>query len=119
MTIGRVVIPFAALLVLAASTLILRTRPFGRWVRWLGLAVGALSVAFVVLLMGPWASPLILIWVLAISVELARTRGARTIGVASPQVEARDQHLYIPEARWGRRLKRSGHSSRLNWDCAS
>jgi hypothetical protein len=88
-SMGLVVIPFATLVVVAASALVLKTRPFGRWVGWLGLVVGALSLVLIALLMGPWASPLILIWVLAASFELVRTRGARAVGVESPHGEVR------------------------------
>jgi hypothetical protein len=90
-SMGLVVIPFATLLVLAASVLILRTRPFGRWVGWLGLVVGALSLVLIVLLMGPWTSPLIQVWVLAASVELVRTRGAQTVAAATALSEAPGQ----------------------------
>jgi hypothetical protein len=95
-SLGLVVIPFATLLVVAASALILRTRPFGRWVGWLGLVVAALSLVMVVLLMGPFASPLILIWVLATSVELVRTRGAQAASAEAPYGEARGHQAHIP-----------------------
>jgi hypothetical protein len=98
-SMGLVVIPLATLLVVAASALILRTRPFGRWVGWLGLVVAALSLALIGLLMGPWASPLILIWVLAASAELVRTRGAGVVSVESPPEEAPGHHARVPVTR--------------------
>jgi hypothetical protein len=99
MSMGLVVIPFATLLMVAASALILRTRPFGRWVGWLGLVASALNLVLVVLLMGPWASPLIQVWVIAASVELVRKRGARAISVESPPEGARGHQTHVPVTR--------------------
>jgi hypothetical protein len=98
-SLDLVVIPFAALLVVAASALILRTHPFGRWVGWLGLVVAALSLVLIALSMGPWASPLVQIWVLAASVELWRTRGAQAATAAVSQAEAFGGPPHVPATR--------------------
>ena len=97
--LGLIAIPFATLLVAAASALILRTRPFARWVGWLGLTVVAGSLVAVALLRGPLASPLLMVWVLAISFELWRTRGDRAVTVEASRVEAPGQQPRIPVAQ--------------------
>ena len=75
---GLVAIPFATIAVAAASIMILQSGAMSRWLGWLGLAVTALSVVTVVLLTGPLATPLILIWVLGACAHLFRTPAART-----------------------------------------
>jgi len=74
---GLAAIPFAALLVAAASLLALRTGALARWVGWVGLGVAALSLVSVALLVGPLATPLIALWVLAVSAQLFRARETR------------------------------------------
>jgi hypothetical protein len=46
----------------------------GAWLGWAGLATAAVIVIFVVLLIGPWASPFLQLWTVAASFELWRTR---------------------------------------------
>ena len=46
--------------------------------------------------MGPWASPLILIWVLAASVELIRTRGVLATSPESLPEEAQARDVHVP-----------------------
>lgn len=72
---GLVAIPFATIAVAAASIMILQSGAMSRWLGWFGLAVSALSLVAVVLLAGPLATPLILIWVVGASVLLFRTHG--------------------------------------------
>lgn len=96
---AQLAVPFATLLVLAAPLRILRSRPFGRRLRCLGLVAGGLSLVMAALLMGPWATPLILIRVLAAYIELVRTRGRELIADASPSTPAQDYHAQIPAAR--------------------
>lgn len=85
---GMVAIPAAGLAVAAASGAMLRTRTFARWLGWLGVVAAALLVLASVLLMGAWATPVLIIWTLATSFELWRTRdvaveAARPLGVAA------------------------------------
>ena len=72
--LGLVGMPRAALMVGSASWLILRTKAFGAWLGWAGVVVAVVILGFSVALIGPWASPLLQLWVVAASVELWRTR---------------------------------------------
>lgn len=65
-----VAIPFATIVVATASIMILMSGAMSRWLGWLGLAVTVLSLVTIVLLMGPLATPLILIWVVGASALL-------------------------------------------------
>ena len=77
----------ATIAVAAASIMILQSGAMTRWLGWLGLAVTALSVVAVVLLAGPLATPLIVIWVVGASVILFRGVGTRvTTSGAVPAV---------------------------------
>jgi len=82
---GLASIPFATLAVATASTLILQTGAMSRWVGWLGLGVTALSLGTIVLLIGPFATPLIAIWVLVASVQLFRARRTRVVPADASQ----------------------------------
>lgn len=90
--VGMVAMPLAALTVVAASVLMLRTKAFAAWLGWSGLIVAAVILVFVALLAGPWASPLLQLWLVAASVELWRTRGRASVAessrVAAPAVSA-------------------------------
>jgi len=78
---GLGAIPFATMVVAAASLVILRTGALPRWVGWFGLVVTALSLVAVGLLIGAFATPLILLWVVGVSAQLFRTH---EIPVTSP-----------------------------------
>jgi hypothetical protein len=79
--IGVFAMGSAAITVAAASAAILRTKALGAWLGWAGLGAAAVTLVFVVLLEGPWASPIIQLWVLAAGVELFRVeRRARSEG---------------------------------------
>ena len=71
---GLVAMPLAGVVVAGASVVILRSRTMGAWLGWAGLATAAVILIFVVLLIGPWASPFLQLWTVAASFELWRTR---------------------------------------------
>jgi hypothetical protein len=83
---GLVAMPLSAVIIAAASVVILRTRTMGAWLGWAGLATATVIAVFVVLLIGPWASPFLQLWTVAASFELWRTRhrvaGGLTEGAA-------------------------------------
>jgi hypothetical protein len=82
---GYVAIPFAALAIAAASAAILQTGALSRPVAWSGLAVAALSLLAVILGMGPFATPLILLWTVGASSQLFRARRVQAVPTgASP-----------------------------------
>ena len=81
---GYVAMPFAAITVAAASLTILQTGALSRLVAWPGLVVAALSLIVVALGMGPFATPLILLWTVGASSQLVRARRAQ----AAPTVAA-------------------------------
>jgi hypothetical protein len=69
-------IPFAAVTIAFGSLIIVRTGALARWLGWLGLVVAAASLVTVILLVGGLAAPLIVLWVVAASVVIWRTRHA-------------------------------------------
>lgn len=71
---GTVAMPLAAIMVGGASAIIVRTKVLGAWLGWAGLGVAAATIIAVVLLIGPFASPLLQLWVVAASIQLWRTR---------------------------------------------
>ena len=73
---GIAAIPFVAIAVTTASVIILRTGALARWLGWLGIVVAAASLVAIVALVGALASPLVLIWVVAASFLIWRTRNA-------------------------------------------
>lgn len=73
---GLGAIPFAAIAVAAASGIIVRTGLFARWLGWLGVVVAVGSLAAVGFRAGALASPLIILWVVAASFVIWRTRNA-------------------------------------------
>ena len=75
---GLGAIPFAAIAVAAASGIIVRTGVFGRWLGWLGVVVAVGSLVAVGFRVGALASPLIILWVVAASFVIWRTRNAAT-----------------------------------------
>jgi hypothetical protein len=77
--LGLVTIPFATIAVAAASVMILQLGVMARWLGWLGVGVTVLSAVAIVLLRGPLAIPLILVWVLGASVLLFRNPATQEI----------------------------------------
>ncbi len=69
-----VAIPAAAITLAAASWLVVRSRVMAAWVGWAGFAVAGVIAVATPLLVGPFALPLLMLWVIATSVELWRTR---------------------------------------------
>lgn len=80
---GYVSIPFVAVTIAAASLVILQTRALSRVVGWLGLVIASLTLIMVGPGMGPWASPLIFIWVIGASSQLIRARAVRAVPAAA------------------------------------
>jgi hypothetical protein len=60
----------AAFVVVACSSVILRTGVYGRWLGWLGFAVSVVLLLSVVI--GPFVIPALLLWALAASVAMWR-----------------------------------------------
>jgi len=88
---GLAAIPFATLVVAAASLLSLRTGALARWVGWVGLGVTTLSLVSIALLIGPLATPLVALWVLAASAQLFRARETRVVPVEASPAPAHDR----------------------------
>jgi hypothetical protein len=92
LVIGLAAMPLVALTMATASMLILRTKALAAWLGWAGLTGAAVIMVFVGFLAGPWASPLLQLWIVATSFELWRTRGRTETVVHSPAtggIEAR------------------------------
>jgi uncharacterized membrane protein YhiD involved in acid resistance len=66
--------PAVAITVTAASWLIIRSGVIAAWVGWAGIAAAAGVAVATGFLVGALAAPLIMLWVIATSVELWRTR---------------------------------------------
>ena len=91
---GFVSIPFAALAIAAASLAIAQTGALSRLVAWPGLVVAALSLLLAILGMGPFASPLILLWTIGASSQLFRARETRAVvAAAAPGMAHQSQGL--------------------------
>ncbi len=74
-----VAMPAAAITLAAAAWLIIRSRVMAAWLGWAGLlAAGVIAVA-TAFLMGPLALPVLMLWVVAASVELWRTREVASV----------------------------------------
>jgi hypothetical protein len=73
-TFSLVAMPAAAFTLAAASWLIVRTGVMAAWVGWSGLGVAAVIAGATAFLVGPYALPLLFLWVTATSIELWRTR---------------------------------------------
>ncbi len=71
-----VIMPAAAVMIAAASWLIVRSRAMATWVGWSGLAAAAVIAVATPLLVAQFALPLLFLWVAATSFELWRTRDA-------------------------------------------
>lgn len=67
---------FAMVLIATVSALILVTRILPRWIGWLGVVTAAGGAVLFVLQVAAFAIPLFIIWVLANSFQIFRTRGA-------------------------------------------
>lgn len=72
-TMSLVVIPLAALTLLAAGLVMLQAGISARWLAWLGIGVAAICLVMSVLAMGAFAAPLVLLWAIAASVHLLRS----------------------------------------------
>ena len=83
---GLVAMPAAAITVGAASWLIVRTRVMSVWLGWAGFVAAGLVAVATAFLMGPFTAPVIMLWVVAASFGLWRTREAP---VAEPKHETR------------------------------
>jgi hypothetical protein len=66
------VILFAIVLVAIVSGLVLATQTLPRWIGWLGMPVALGSAALLAVQSAPFSIPLLIIWVLANSVQLVR-----------------------------------------------
>ena len=78
-TFSLLLIPFITFMVAAASLIILRTRALSPWIGWVGFVVSAVSMIAVVPRLGSLATPLSLIWIVCVCVQLLRTRGMRAV----------------------------------------
>ncbi|OAI40957.1 hypothetical protein AYO38_00825 [bacterium SCGC AG-212-C10] len=83
---GLLVMGFATVTMAAVSVVILQTRMMGRWLGWTGIVIAAISAIAVVALMGAFATPLVILWSLASSVELVRTRNAAPAAASARRV---------------------------------
>jgi hypothetical protein len=79
-TVWDLVFLFMAVMVAIASVLVLVTHVQPRWLGWLGVPVTAGIVLLWVLHMAPIANPLVIIWVVANSVQLWRAPVAVAVG---------------------------------------
>jgi hypothetical protein len=77
---GLAAIPFAAIVIVVTSILVLRHRILASWVGWLGLGVAVVSLGLFVAMVGPFATPFILVWVVGTSIHLLLTRGSQVAG---------------------------------------
>jgi hypothetical protein len=89
MLFGMVAIPAAALMVGVASWGVLRTGVMHAWLAIAGFVVLVGTAVAVALGAGPWAAPLLQLWVIAGSVELWRTRGGQPIAMQDAPAVAR------------------------------
>ena len=90
-TYGLAAIPFVLIVITAPSIQILRMGILSRWIGWLGLSVTAVGLALTAAMVGPFATPLILLWVLAASAHLFRTRGASAQAMTAGRDVARTE----------------------------
>jgi hypothetical protein len=81
------VILFAAILVAVASILALVTRVMPRWIGWLGVPVAIGCAILLAAHVAPLSIPLLIIWVLANSVQLWRAPAAAPVGEPARQPE--------------------------------
>ena len=87
-TFAMVAMPAAAITIAAASWLIVRARALAAWVGWSGFVVaGAIAVA-TALLVGPYALPLLFLWLTATSVDLRRTQHPRETRMSTAMTSA-------------------------------
>ena len=70
---GLGAMPAAAIMVGAASVIVLRTKALAAWLGWFGILVAAASLTAVAVLLGALASPLLVIWVFAAAFNLVRS----------------------------------------------
>jgi hypothetical protein len=78
---------FVIVLVAVASILALATHALPRWIGWLGVPVTAGSAILLVVPIAPFAIPLLIIWVVANSVQLWRAPAAAPVGGPAWQPE--------------------------------
>jgi hypothetical protein len=81
------VILFVVVMVAIASILAIVTHVLPRWIGWLGVPVGAGSAILLVVHLSPFSIPLLIVWVLANSVQLWRTPVAAPVGGPTRQPE--------------------------------
>lgn len=72
---GMAAIATLAVTVGVTAFIVLRSNALPRWLGWVSLPIAAVSLAAVASQFGAFASPLLLLWVLATSFCLARARG--------------------------------------------
>jgi hypothetical protein len=94
--LGLVAMPAAAVMVGAASWLIVRTRALPVWLAAGGAVVVAGTAVLVAVNSGPFASPLIQLWVVAAGFELWRTRRVAEEGRGSGIVVQRTSEALSP-----------------------
>ncbi len=93
---GLVAMPAAAITVGAASWLIIRTRVMAVWLGWAGfVAVAGVAVA-TAFLVGALAAPLVMLWVVAASFELWRTRELSVVDRQHETLMTRTGDAVIP-----------------------
>ncbi len=85
---GLGAIPFVAIAIATASVIIVRSAVLARWLGWFGLVVAALTLVVVVLQVGALASPLIMLWTVAASFVLWRSRNAVVATTIQPSASA-------------------------------
>ena len=81
--------PFAAVTVMVASIVIIRTGALDRWLGWLGIVAAILTFALVVVLAGAFAIPLICLWTVAASFVIWRGRDVAEGALLAPSPGAR------------------------------
>lgn len=77
-----------AVMIAIASILAIVTGVLPRWLAWLGVPVALGCLVFFAIQSAPFASPLVIVWVLATSVYLWRSSAAAPIAVPVPRAEA-------------------------------
>jgi hypothetical protein len=83
---GVVAMAAASLTIGVASWHILRSRALPAWLGWSGVVVALVTLGLVAGLQGPWASPLLQLWVVGASFALWRSGRAVAAVDASPGV---------------------------------
>jgi hypothetical protein len=82
-----VVTIFVVVLVAVASILAFVTHALPRWIAWLGVPIAVGSLILWAIYLAPFAIPLLIIWVVAISVHLLRAPASASVGSPTWQPE--------------------------------